>query len=72
MMSIPASDVLSNAEIETLKRKGWVPNRYFPSTDEVLITHNGEPYGLKLSEVRQIAAPSLWERVGNWLMRGAA
>jgi|GEM_PF-2549948 hypothetical protein len=71
-MSIPASDVLSNAEIETLKRKGWVPSRYFPSTDEVLLTHNGAPYGLTLSEVRQMASLSLLERVGNWIMRGAA
>ncbi|MGE6778286.1 hypothetical protein ACQKFL_11665 [Vreelandella titanicae] len=71
-MSIPASEVLTSAEIAALQRKGWTPSRYFPSTHEVLLTRNGAPYGLRLSEVRQMAAPSLWERVGHWLGRGAA
>jgi len=71
-MSIPADDVLTTAEIANLKRKGWVPSRYFPSTNEMLLTHNGAPYGLKLAEVRQMASPSLWERVGHWLIRGGS
>lgn len=71
-MSIPANEVLTSAEIAALERKGWTPSRYFPSTNEMLLIRNGAPYGLRLSEVRQIATPSIWERMGNWLTRGAA
>tara|TARA_R110000796_G_scaffold95459_2_gene200677 strand:+ start:17730 stop:17948 length:219 start_codon:yes stop_codon:yes gene_type:complete len=71
-MSIPAKDVLTPSEIKVLERKGWQPSRYFPSTGEILLTHNGAPYGLRLIEVRRMAKPSAWDRLTAWMNQGVA
>ena len=71
-MSIPAKDVLTASEIKVLERKGWQPSRYFPSTGEILLTQNGAPYGLRLTEVRRMARPSLLDRFNAWIDKGAS
>lgn len=71
-MSIPAKDVLTASEIKVLERKGWQPSRYFPSTGEILLTHNGAPYGLRLMEVRRMAKPSLMDRFSAWIDKGVS
>lgn len=66
-MTTSIDTVLTPREIAHLQRRGIKPERFYPSTGELLVWINDEPYGLTLHRVKQMARPSLIDRVRDWI-----
>lgn len=59
--------VLGGRELAELHRQGVKPERFYPSTGEMLVWINDQPYGYPLAHIKRMANPTLVERFRNWI-----
>lgn len=54
-MSVPIDQIMDAGRLAALRERGMRADRYYPSTGEVLVWHEGRPYGYPLNQLAAIA-----------------